>query len=87
MVQCSTVAIKKEIERNVWYIYYGSTIKFASRPLFKKNNQICLKLIDFSKFVAYMIISACHTSQFENIRCNVSIYCEEGAFRHPPQSV
>ena len=87
MVQSSTKAIKKERERNVWYIYYGSTIRFACRSHFKKKNQICFKLIAFSKLIAYVILSACPTLQFENLRFNISVYWEQGAFRYPPQSV
>ena len=45
------------------------------------------KLIAFSKFIAYVILSACHTLQFENLSFNISVYREQGAFRHPPQSV
>jgi hypothetical protein len=87
VVQPSIKAIKKEREMSITFIMEGSTIRFALRPLFQKKDQICLMLIEFSKFITCVILSVCHTSQFENLSFNISIVHEQGAFRHPPQSV
>lgn len=89
MVHSSTKAIKKERVRNVWYIYIYILWKYNKVCVYVtlKKNQICLKLIAFSKFIEYVILSACHTLQFENLSFNISVYREQGAFRHPPQFV